>query len=92
VVLLVSLNGRTQSHTITKDQTTIGRHEQNDVQIPNPIVTGYHAVLKKESDGYLLEDLGSTQGSFVNGERVFKKKLQKGDRILLGTVEVTLKW
>ncbi len=92
VVLLVSLNGRTQSHTITKDQTTIGRHEQNDVQIPNPIVTGYHAVLKKESDGYLLEDLGSTQGTFVNGERVFKKKLQKGDRILLGTVEVTLKW
>jgi hypothetical protein len=92
VVLLVSLNGRTNSHTITKDQTTIGRNEQNDVHIPNPMVTGYHALLKKESDGFLLEDLGSTQGTFVNGERVFKKKLQKGDRILLGTVEVTLKW
>ena len=56
------------------------------------MVTGFHALLRKESDGFLLEDLGSTQGTFVNGERVFKKKLQKGDRILLGTVEVTLKW
>ena len=92
VVLLVSLNGRTNSHTITKEQTSIGRNEQNDVHIPNPMVTGFHALLRKESDGFLLEDLGSTQGTFVNSERVFKKKLQKGDRILLGTVEVTLKW
>lgn len=90
-VLLVSQNGRTQSYPLEKDETFIGRHETNEIVIKEITVTGKHAVVRKLNNEIELEDLGSTNGTFVNGERIRKKLIQSGDRIRLGNIEVTLK-
>ncbi len=90
-VLLVSQNGRTQSYPLEKEETVIGRHDTNDIIIKEITITGRHAVVRKLKEGIELEDMGSTNGTFVNGERIRKKLIQSGDRIRLGTIELTLK-
>ena len=90
-VLLVSQNGRTQSYPLEKEETVVGRHDTNDIIIKEITITGRHAVVRKIKEGIELEDLGSTNGTFVNGERIRKKLIQSGDRIRLGTIELTLK-
>lgn len=90
-VILVSINGRTQSFPLLKPETTIGRHDVNDITIPELTVTGKHAVIKLEGDQIILVDLGSTNGTFVNGERIRTKAIRHGDKFRLGTVELTLK-
>ncbi len=52
-----------------KDQVTIGRKPENDVAIDNLAVSGFHAKIFRENDAYVLEDMGSLNGSYVNGER-----------------------
>jgi pSer/pThr/pTyr-binding forkhead associated (FHA) protein len=91
-VLLVSLNGRTNTHSIDRDATKIGRHDTNDIQINEQTVTGTHAVIRKADLGFELEDLGSTNGTFVNNERIRKRVLISGDRIRFGNIETTVKF
>ena len=90
-VLLVSLNGRTNTHALDRGATKIGRHDTNDIQINEQTVTGTHAVIRKTDSGFELEDLGSTNGTFVNGERIRKRVLISGDRIRFGNIETTVK-
>jgi pSer/pThr/pTyr-binding forkhead associated (FHA) protein len=91
-VLLVSLGGRTNTHSIDRDATKIGRHDTSDIQINEQTVTGSHAVIRKTEPGFELEDLGSTNGTFVNGERIRKRVLISGDRIRFGSIETTIKF
>lgn len=91
-VLLVSLGGRTNTHSIDRDVTKIGRHDTNDIQINEQTVTGSHAVIRKTDSGFELEDLGSTNGTFINGERIRKRVLISGDRIRFGNIETTVKF
>jgi hypothetical protein len=90
-ILLVSLNGRTNSYPITKPETFLGRSESNDVPLAEQTVTGKHAVIRLENKTLTIEDLGSTNGTFVNGERIRSQLIKHGDRIKLGQVELTLK-
>lgn len=65
-------------------QLTIGRKLDNDEVIDNPAVSGHHARIIKEDDAFFIEDLGSTNGTFVNDVKIQKQKLKNGDRVTIG--------
>jgi len=90
-VVLVSLNGRTNTYPLVLAETKIGRLESNDIVINEQTVTKNHAVILLEKGKIEIKDLGSTNGTFVNGERIRKAELKHGDKIKLGLVELTLK-
>jgi pSer/pThr/pTyr-binding forkhead associated (FHA) protein len=77
----------------TKEQITIGRHAENDVQIDNIAVSGKHARIIKGPDHYFIEDLNSLNGTFVNQEKITKRVLEENDAITIGkhTLVVTFK-
>lgn len=69
---------------LNKERTTIGRKAQNDIQIDNLAISGEHAVIVTILNDSFLEDLNSTNGTFVNGQQVKKHFLQNNDVIELG--------
>lgn len=69
---------------LDKDRITIGRKPQNDIQIDNLAISGTHAVVVTILHDSFLEDLDSTNGTFVNGQQIKKHFLQKNDVIELG--------
>ena len=72
-------------------RVAIGRHDSNDLSFDSRNVSNYHAEILCEADALVLHDLGSTNGSYVNEERVKRRKLQHGDRIRIGNNEITVK-
>ena len=69
---------------LSKERTTIGRKPHNDIQIDNLAISGEHAVVITILNDSFLEDLGSTNGTFVNGQPIKKHFMQNGDTIELG--------
>ena len=67
-----------------KDAFIIGRKPENDIQIDNPVVSGKHARIFKEGRKVVLEDLGSTNGTFVNKKKVSKCELKHKDIVFIG--------
>jgi pSer/pThr/pTyr-binding forkhead associated (FHA) protein len=83
--LILSMDGLVLKEiTLTKERTTIGRKPHNDIQIDNLAVSGEHAVIVTILQDSFLEDLGSTNGTVVNGQPVKKHFLQSNDVIELG--------
>jgi len=83
--LVLSLDGvALKDVPVGKDRTTIGRRSHNDVVIDNLAVSGEHAVMVRSGDDFLLEDLGSTNGTTVNGQPIKKHLLHNGDFIDIG--------
>src|SRR5712692_5358252 len=73
-----------------ESELRIGRGEQNDLRLNDASVSRYHAFLRRVDGRYLLSDVGSQNGTFVNGRRVHAPSaLQSGDRIRAGTTELT---
>jgi pSer/pThr/pTyr-binding forkhead associated (FHA) protein len=70
--------------SLDKERMTIGRRPHNDIQIDNLAISGEHAVIVRELNDVVLEDLGSTNGTQVNGRPVRKHLLKNGDVIELG--------
>ncbi len=70
--------------SLDKERTTIGRKAHNDIQIDNLAISGEHAVIVTILNDSFLEDLNSTNGTFVNGQRAQKHFLQNSDVIELG--------
>ena len=66
------------------DSKTIGREPANDIIVENLLVSGYHARIDPAGTEYVLTDLQSKNGTFVNGEKVTSTKLKNGDQILIG--------
>ena len=66
------------------DSKTIGREPANDIVVENLLVSGYHARIDPAGKEYVLTDLQSKNGTFLNGERVTSTKLKNGDQILIG--------
>jgi pSer/pThr/pTyr-binding forkhead associated (FHA) protein len=73
---------------LTKDRTTLGRRPYNDIVIDNLAVSGEHAVLQMAGGEVFLEDLNSTNGTYVNGKAVKKQQLQNGDGIEIGKYKI----
>jgi adenylate cyclase len=73
-----------------QSELRIGRGEQNDLRLNDASVSRYHAFLRRVDGRYLLSDVGSQNGTFVNGRQVHAPSaLQSGDRIRAGTTELT---
>lgn len=73
---------------ITKDRTTIGRRPYNDVVIDNLAVSGEHAAIVMAGAEVAIEDLNSTNGTYVNGKAVKKQALRNGDQIEIGKYKI----
>ena len=69
----------------------IGRHEANDLQLTSRTVSNYHAEIMNENGRIVLRDLGSTNGTFVNDEKVREQTVESGDRIRIGSHVLTLR-
>jgi pSer/pThr/pTyr-binding forkhead associated (FHA) protein len=83
--LILSMDGLVLKEIpLTKERTTIGRKPHNDIQIDNLAVSGEHAVIVTILNDCFLEDLGSTNGTLVNGNPVKKHFLQNNDIVELG--------
>src|SRR5882672_1938038 len=83
--LILSMDGLVLKEIpLTKERTTIGRKPHNDIQIDNLAVSGEHAVIVTILNDSFLEDLGSTNGTVVNGNPIKKHFLQNNDVIELG--------
>src|SRR4029077_4372261 len=83
--LILSMDGLVLKEIpLTKERTTLGRKPHNDIQIDNLAVSGEHAVIVTILNDSFLEDLGSTNGTVVNGNPVKKHFLQNNDVIELG--------
>src|SRR5439155_6517170 len=69
---------------LDKPRLTIGRKPDNDLVIDNPAMSGHHALIFSEEGVFFIEDLGSTNGTFVNDAKIHKEKLKNNDRVALG--------
>jgi pSer/pThr/pTyr-binding forkhead associated (FHA) protein len=69
---------------MNKDQLTIGRNIRNDIQIDNLAVSNFHAKIKKYQGRYCIEDLDSTNGTFINDRRISKETLNDNDALTIG--------
>ncbi|MDH4449297.1 MAG: FHA domain-containing protein [Rhodoferax sp.] len=70
--------------SITDAKTTLGRRPYNDVVIDNLAVSGEHALLTLQGADYFLEDLNSTNGTYINGKAIKRQRLSYGDAIEIG--------
>ncbi|PKO83503.1 MAG: hypothetical protein CVU17_07885 [Betaproteobacteria bacterium HGW-Betaproteobacteria-11] len=83
--LILSIEGTVLKEIpLLKERTTIGRKPHNDIQIDNLAISGEHAVVISILNDAFLEDLNSTNGTFVNGQSIKKHFLQNGDVIEMG--------
>ncbi|GAB4396803.1 MAG: hypothetical protein OHK0048_02770 [Rhodoferax sp.] len=78
----------TREVELTQERTTVGRRPYNDIVIENLTVSGEHAVLIKSGEQVMIEDLNSTNGTFVSGKAVKRQLLRDGDVIELGKVRL----
>lgn len=87
--MIVSIDGVViKDVQLTKERTTLGRRPYNDVVIDNLAVSGEHAVVHMRGDEVEIEDLGSTNGTYVNGKPVKRQELFNGDVIEIGKYKV----
>ena len=87
--LVLSMNSAVQGeYELNQERISIGRKPENDIQIDNLAVSGKHALIITILDDSFLEDLGSTNGTYVNGKLVKKHALKDGDVIAIGKHEL----
>ncbi len=83
---LILLGGGTPGKTfpLAKDRVVIGRQPESDVVVADPGVSRRHAEIRREDGGFIIADLGSTNGTRVNETTVAERTLEEGDRITVG--------
>ena len=79
-----------KEYTFTKSEMTVGRLPDNDIVIDYPAVSGHHCKLTLVADSYFVEDLGSTNGVFVNANKTLKSGLKNND--VIGIVKHAIKF
>jgi len=88
--LILTLDGAViREYSIDKDSISIGRKHGNDIQLNDLTISGRHSLITKVGDNVFIDDLGSTNGSLLNGARVAKSKLQHSDVIQIGNYQFT---
>jgi pSer/pThr/pTyr-binding forkhead associated (FHA) protein len=83
-------SGQRKDFPITKSETLIGRGEDCDLRVPLASVSRRHTRLSLQDDELAVEDLGSSNGTYVNNQRVTEEKLKAGDRLVIGPVVFTV--
>jgi pSer/pThr/pTyr-binding forkhead associated (FHA) protein len=83
--LILTLDGQVLAeYNMNKERYTVGRLPDNDIRIDNPAVSGHHSLIINILNDSFLEDLNSTNGTYVNGKLIKKHALQHGDVITCG--------
>ncbi len=83
--LVLTLDGQVMAeYNMNKERYTVGRLPDNDIRIDNPAVSGHHSLIINILNDSFLEDLNSTNGTYVNGKLIKKHALQHGDVITVG--------
>ncbi len=88
VLLSPGLTGRT--HELKGEKTTVGRVEDNMFQVAEPSVSSHHCELLLRGNDVIVRDLNSTNGTFINGEKVTESPLKPGQILRLGQIEMRL--
>jgi pSer/pThr/pTyr-binding forkhead associated (FHA) protein len=87
--MIVSIDGVVIKEVqLTKDRTTLGRRPYNDVVIDNLAISGEHAVFQMTGNDVFIEDLNSTNGTYVNGKAAKKQQLVNGDTVEVGKYKI----
>ena len=87
--LVVSIDGVVIKEVqLTKERTSVGRRPYNDIVIDNLAVSGEHAVFTIRGEDVCLDDLGSTNGTYVNGQPIKHQTLHTGDQVELGKYRI----
>lgn len=73
---------------LTDPEYLLGRHRENSIQLADPGVSGFHARIYRGPEGYVIEDLKSRNGTWLNGARVYHATLSNGDRVHLGQIDL----
>ncbi len=90
-LVIFTRNGQRRDFPLQKPQTLIGRAVECDLQIPLAIVSRRHCQITLSEKGALLQDVGSSNGTFYNGQRVITDEtLKAGDRIRVGPINLTV--
>ena len=88
--LILTLEGAViREYSIDKDSISIGRKHGNDIQLNDLTISGRHTLVTKVSDNIFIDDLGSTNGTLLNGARIAKSKLHHSDVIQIGNYQFT---
>jgi predicted component of type VI protein secretion system len=90
VMVMFRPDGQRRSFSVTRDMTVIGRREDCDLRIPLGDVSRKHCRLILDGDTIKVEDLGSSNGTYRNGERVQQTKVSAGDTLQIGPVVFVL--
>ncbi|HMS04182.1 MAG TPA: FHA domain-containing protein [Burkholderiaceae bacterium] len=87
--MIVSIDGVVIKEVqIVKDRTTLGRRPYNDIVIDNLAVSGEHAVVQMAGPEIFLEDLNSTNGTYINGKAIKKQALHHNDSVEIGKYKI----
>jgi len=89
--LILTTGGSETSFPLIRDSYTLGRHRNNDIAIADEKVSSFHARIDRTSDGFVLVDLKSRNGCWVNGKRVENALLTTGDEIRVGSAVLVYK-
>jgi pSer/pThr/pTyr-binding forkhead associated (FHA) protein len=88
-VVTLGVDGR--QHEVNKRRTVIGRSRECDIQIDDPSASRRHAEVRQEGTAYWIVDLDSTNGLEVNGMRTQRAKLDHGDKITIGSTDISFR-
>jgi hypothetical protein len=69
---------------LTKDKFSIGRSSDSDILLDDITVSRQHAIIEKHNNEFIMRDLGSLNGSYINGEIITESKLKNGDKLQIG--------
>ena len=86
VLVMFKSDGNRRSFSLRKDMTVIGRREDCDLRIPLGEISRKHCRLIKDGDALKVEDLGSSNGTFHNGQRIQEAMVQPGDTVQVGSL------
>ena len=86
--LIVKQGGTSREVALNKDSLCIGRTPENDIELKDSLISRRHTSIVKKAEKFVVYDLGSSNGTFVNRERVEMKALQHGDVIRIGDTEI----
>lgn len=89
--LVIVAPGKTWEVPLVAEAVTLGRHAENDVDLDYPNVSRRHARVERRGDEFTLRDLGSANGTWVNGARVESRALQDGDNVRIGSATIAFK-